>query len=270
MKQDTTQNERLNEVVEPFRTRGGRGLGAEYFTAFELEKSNFHDSKSEFLEEKKLVENGLNNAEQLLDLLLSAIGREDEQNASAERIFTIVQNRAKSRNKNFTVRHASDLVRKNASEIGLPLISAYLLHDLYTELKDRLQELEDQEKEYWSGNSRPPNHYARTIALRFARFILHESGQKPTIGTSSDGNYPSTDYGRALEKVFNILGIRANFKRAGTWAISQLTEADAPQKRSILGGLAAQSPACRPTMVAMDMTPRNSRRMTALNAMARG
>ncbi|MEB8388507.1 hypothetical protein OO012_14870 [Rhodobacteraceae bacterium KMM 6894] len=242
MKQDPTLNEKLNEVVEPFRMSGGRGLGSAYFTAFDTTKPNFHDSKAEFLEEKQLVQDGLNNADQLIRFLLSAVGHEDVRNDAAERICAIAADQSRLRLKDTPIRAASDLVRKNASEVGLPVTSAFVLLDLRAEFYNRLQELEDQEREYWSGSSRPPNHYARTIALRFARFIAGESGQRPTIGTSRDGDHPSTDYGRALEEVFQLLGIRANFKRAGMWAIDQLTDEDLQPPKNMLGGLFGFSP----------------------------
>lgn len=242
MIQDPTLDEQLNKVVEPFRTGGGWGLGSDYFTAFDTTKPNFHDSKAEFLEEKQLVQDGLNNADQLIRFLLSAVGREDERNDTAERICIIAERQSRLRLKDLPISGVSDLVRKNASEVGLPVTSAFVLLDLRTEFHKRLQELEDQGREYWSGSSRPPNHYARTIALRFARFIAGESGQKPTIGTSRDGDHPSTDYGRALEEVFRILGIRANFKRAGMWAIDQLTGEDLQPRKNMLGGLFGLSP----------------------------
>ncbi len=235
-----TQNERLNKVVEPFRATKGKGINEAIFTAFDTTKSNFHDSKAEFLEEKQAVEMAVGNAQELFYFLMSGVWGEAGQHSAARRVASIIEEEGRARLKNHPVQEPSDVVRKSASEVGLPRVMTHLLYDLRFELWERLRELENQEKVYWSERSRPPNHYARTIALRFAKFIASESGQKPTIGTSRDGGHPSTDYGRALEDIFKILGIKGHFKRPGQWAIDQLTEVDLhPPKdsRDLLRGI---------------------------------
>jgi hypothetical protein len=73
--------------------------------------------------------------------------------------------------------------------------------------------------------------------LRFAKHFAKLRKQKPTFGTSSDGDHPSTDYGRALEEVFEILGIESNVRRAAEWAISQLVDDDwRPPPQNYLAG----------------------------------
>lgn len=85
--------------------------------------------------------------------------------------------------------------------------------------------------------NRSPNYYARTIALRLARLYAKEMGHRPTLGISREGNFPSTDFGRALEEVFTILNITASFRNAARWAIEQLTDEDMRPQRNALAGL---------------------------------
>lgn len=87
--------------------------------------------------------------------------------------------------------------------------------ELYLNFSRRLKTLEEQKDSYWSSRGRPPDHYARTMALRLARIYVKEFGQFPTIGTSSDGDHPSTHYGRLLEELFGILEIQTNFRLPG-------------------------------------------------------
>ena len=98
-----------------------------------------------------------------------------------------------------------DLIVKNALELGLYYHSIVLAMELRNALIERLKELKDQEELFWSANHRPPNHYARTIALRLARYYARETQERPTVGTSSDGGHPSTAYTKALEEVLNML-----------------------------------------------------------------
>lgn len=229
MDNESERNIRLNEVVEPFRKTKPDGYNPTVFTAFDTTRPNFHDSKADFLKEKELVETAIGNSQGLYFFLLrGAFGDAEHENVE-KRIASIVEERSRARLRDHPVTGPDDVVRKNASEIGLPRATARLLWDFRFELQDRMRELESQESTFWSLGSRPPNYYARTIAIRFAKFVARESGQKPTIGTSSDGNHPSTDYGRALEEIFEILGIKSHFKRPGQWAIDELTEKDFDQ-----------------------------------------
>jgi hypothetical protein len=132
----------------------------------------------------------------------------------------------------------ADLVRKNAADAGFTFCLILLILDLVRDLKQRNQELENQEATFWNLSGRAPNHYARTIALRFARLIARKTGKMPTFGTSSDGGHPSTEFGRALEEVFEVLEIRASVRNAARWAISQLSEDDLkPEPMNALGSI---------------------------------
>lgn len=237
---EQTVEQQLHEIVSRFR---GESSGRQtILTAVVLDynKTNSHESKSEFLAEKAAVEKALDAASTVLDFVSSGYDDEIEKNHRDMFLRTTseIDDGVRDRLKEMRVESAADLVRKSSAEVSTTLIAAFLMIDLDIELRKRKQELEDQEREFWSGSSRPPNHYARTMALRLARIVAQETGKKPTIGTSRDGNHPSTDFGRALEDVFKVLGIKSSFRRAGKWAIEQLTDNDLRRPQNALAGLA--------------------------------
>lgn len=93
--------------------------------------------------------------------------------------------------------------------------------------------------------------------MRFARLYARETSKRPTFGISSQGNHPSTEFGRALEQVFEILNIKANVRNAAVWAIDQLSEDDLrPPQNALLGELLGMVPT------------ENSGQKTAVNALA--
>jgi hypothetical protein len=81
----------------------------------------------------------------------------------------------------------------------------------------------------------------RAIALRLARLYAREKGERPTFGTARDGGHPSTNYGRALERIFEPLGIKDGVRRPAEWALAQLTDDDLRPVSTIalLGGVFA-------------------------------
>ncbi len=205
---------------------------------FDISKPNLHDNKKEFSAEFKDVKDAIAAAKGLLDLLVSGFNPDATVNKHAKALVAYIDEQVRVRYRNNRPENISDLIRKNAADDGHSFVLAMLLIDYIQAMLKREKELQDQELEFWSNKSRPPNHYARTIALRFAREIARETGEKPTVGTSRDGGHPSTDYARALEEIFQLLKIRANVRRAANWAVEQLTPEDLePQFRNALGSV---------------------------------
>lgn len=204
----------------------------------DVTKPNIHESKAEFLAEMEAVDAAIHHADQIHELLYLKINDEatENQRAMGARIVSYIDRRTRRRAEGSAVTSVADLIEKNASELSTSLLTLILLRNVERELIERKTELADQEQEFWSGSSRPPNHYARTIALRLARIVANQTGEYPTLGVSRDGNHPSTEYGRALEEIFGLLGIKANFRRAGKWAIEQLTEIDLQKPPEVRGG----------------------------------
>lgn len=220
------REERIRAIADRFLDRAGVASLSRFESPFDVAKPNLHDNKPDFLAEQTTVLTAISQAEGLLDLLIASHRDGAVSSEVGERLNTFVDLQARKASRNFSVVTAYELVRRNAAEVGLTSSLAMQLIDLKTTLEARKQELSDQESEFWSGKSRPPNHYARTIALRFARLVARKTNAKPTFGTSRDGSHPSTEFGRALEEIYEVLEIRSNVKNAAVWAISQLTDED--------------------------------------------
>ena len=166
------------------------------------------------------------NTGALVDFIYAIYIEEDPNHVTSKRLGEFINREARKDQNRKGSETIVDMIRKNAVEHGLTLVTLFLLVDLRIQLSKRKQELADQESVYWSSAHRAPNYYARTIALRFAKLVARSTGKYPTIGTSRDGGHPSTDFGRALEEIFELLGIGANFRNPAQWAIRQLTDDD--------------------------------------------
>ena len=215
-----------------------RGVLGWQHPPFDTTKPNHHDTKADFLEEKCAVERALAQTEGLSQFLIARYRESHPQHSVAFAVSKYVSEGARNDVLREPSENIAELFRKNATDIGLSFSALLIQLDLASRLKKGKQELESQEALFWNTSGRAPNDYARTIALRFGKRIERETGTCPTVGTSSDGNHPSTDFGRALEDVFQILGIDANFRRAAQWAVAQLSDDDLrPDMRGPLGSI---------------------------------
>lgn len=84
-----------------------------------------------------------------------------------------------------------------------------------------LEQLVAQEEMFRSMSHRPPDHFADIIALRFARLFHQYTGNRPTLGTSSQGGHSSTKFGLVLEEIFRILEIKRDIRLPAERAIAQ-------------------------------------------------
>ncbi|UPH70160.1 hypothetical protein LGT41_0010080 [Abyssibius alkaniclasticus] len=194
---------------------------------FSLDKANIHDNKSEFIAERdtvKLVSDSLHTL--LTRLVSNKPGQPPEQAEMFERLSQVINITAASRIQSEPPYTAIDLALRNVMQTDFFNSTIYVAFEMYQAYSKRYIELMEQETQFWKVSNRPPNYYARTIALRFARFYARTQRRLPTYGTSSDGPYPSTEYGRILEQIYEVLGIDANIRHAAKWAISQLTDED--------------------------------------------
>ncbi len=205
----------------------------------DVSKPNFHDTKKEFVREKNALEQASSHIRAVLDQFIGSQFEDDvEHSKMTTSVRSAMDRLAKSMWRSEALESASDLAVNNVMQTGLYFNSLIFMLQLNGVYDQRLNELADQEKEYWTVSNRPPNYYARTIALRFARIYAMETRSKPTFGISREGNHPSTDYGRALEQVFQFLNIKAKVRNPAEWAIEQLTEEEwNPPVNALLGGL---------------------------------
>lgn len=113
---------------------------------------------------------------------------------------------------------AYDLVLDNAARVGaISIISKFsgLLFLGLIEYNNRITEA----KEIWpKGKSKPkPVKVARAIA---EVYVIHME-ERPSYGTNA--NAPSTAYSKAVERIFQILGIEANSSEAAKYAVNECT-----------------------------------------------
>lgn len=199
-----------------------------YDPYLDISRPNFHDSKREFLLELETVEAVITHCEGIFERLIQDGDKASDEHKAMVKSVSDAVNRHSSQSlahkKNLAT--ASDLAVRNIIDSGFYLNSIIVTFYMSDAYQRRLIELKQQEADFWNVSHRPPNYYARTIALRFARLFARQREIKPTFGTTSDGSFPSTDYGRALEELFSILGIKANVRKAAEWALSQLKESD--------------------------------------------
>lgn len=210
-------------------------------------KPNIHDNKADFLRERDAVVGGIEKLEQALLHMMP--DREDSKQAvMINRLADAIDKEAAKKLRPVKVLDAYDLAMRNIVQTGFYYNSMFVMLRMVNSLKERLKELQDQEAQFWSVSNRPPNYYARTIALRLARLYAREKGHAPTFGTSRDGGHPSTDFGRSLEEIYHILGIKARVSNAAKWAIAELTEQDtSPGQNALEGGLLGLLSAPKPT-----------------------
>lgn len=235
-------NEQLRAITSRFFDAPRGTLLTSYGAPFDISKPNLHDNKPDFIAERNAVEEGMKSVSALIKLFASRYDEQSELQAVSENICAEVDRNAWQRLRVEVPNDIPTLLRNNAASMGITHITIFFLIEIQKELAARKQELADQEEEFWSGKSRPPNHYARTIALRFARLVAQNTGKKPTVGRSRDGNHPSTDFGRAIEEIFQLLGIGSDFRRAADWAVEQLKEEDFNPPQNSLGRLMALGP----------------------------
>ena len=217
---DQELNERLRDIVSRFCDPGPRVAGSR--PPFDISPISAHETKAEFLVEVRQVDQVIAQADKLFECL----GTIAESDAEGGRTSLRIDEAARADRPSGRAVAAPDVVRGSAIDTGVFLSSLIVLHELRMAAMARRRELSSEETMYWRGKGRPPNLFARTIALRLAKVIARGTGKMPTVGTSSEGNHPSTEFGRAVEEVFQLLNIDADFKRASRWAVEQLTEED--------------------------------------------
>ncbi|MEM1360412.1 MAG: hypothetical protein AAGF94_01695 [Pseudomonadota bacterium] len=238
-------NQRLWEITGRFFKRGPTSFLTEDMAPFDTKKPNLHDSKAEFMAEKELVEKGLSHIDALFDILNLRSDQEGTPARGSVALNMALDKGARQANRDRVPEHIYQMIQKCAVDGGLTLSTLWILVALNAQFFQRNRELIDQEAIYWSSPNRAPNHYARIIALRFAKLIARETGKKPTFGTARDGGHPSTEFGRALEDVFKLLEIKATVKGPASWAIGQLTDEDL--QRSVFGNALAGAYPMPPT-----------------------
>ncbi|WP_341861715.1 hypothetical protein [Gymnodinialimonas sp. 57CJ19] len=223
---ENSTTERLWDIARRFGVHEPIGLVGTSLPPFDISQPNFHLSKADFSAELQAVEKALKDTESLALFLAAPYRETDTLKAVATPVSEVINDQACKSAQAIVPKSPIDLIQKNAGDTDLCFATAILLLDTRSGLISRFQQLKDQERTYWNLKGRAPNHYARAIALRFARLVAKHTGKRPTVGVSREGNFPSTDFGRALEEIFELLDIKAVFRRHAQWAVAELTDDD--------------------------------------------
>jgi hypothetical protein len=234
-----SKSEMLNDLAERLFGPRQHTILSQFSAPFDISRPNIHDSKKAFLMEQRIVKNVISCLSGILTELHDPKNEDpSEWTKISNQVALAVEMSAVRRKRPSVPKVPLDLVMQNLTQVGFYSGSISVIAEMAEHFIERNYELSRQEAEFWTVKNRPPNYYARTIALRFAKLYATQKRAKPTFGTSKDGGHPSTDFGRALEEVFQILSIKANLKRSAEWAIAELVEDDWNPKNtlgSILG-----------------------------------
>jgi len=217
-----------DQIRELFRERFGWDThGFPEAMPLDISRPNLHDSKREFLLERDTVQSISHHLRETLRH--STFQNDVDDPDKLEMLFRLrekVLHYAGFASGVFSGDTASALAKNNVIATGFYNNFVGLAQTMLLFYEERLKDLAEQEALFWKVKNRPPNYYARTIALRVAKFYAGQTQEKPTFGISRDGSHPSTDYGRLLEHVFQILDIDGTIRGPAVWAISQLTDED--------------------------------------------
>jgi hypothetical protein len=191
--------------------------------AFDISKRNIHDTKSEFMKEYQTTSSIIKHLRGILDQLIEPKFTDDaKHSAMTKRLEKTVDEIASRTTARSLPRGADELLQLNMAQSGFYANSLNTIKAMLNNYHEHLEVLEAQKSEFWSAANRSRNHYTYDIACRFAHYYYDKKGEMPTFGISSQGAHPSTDFGRALEDVFKILGINSHIRGPAEAAIGEL------------------------------------------------
>jgi|SRR6056297_329822 len=217
----------VDRMLAPFGKVSPRGTGLLSYGSppIDITKPNQHDSKAEFTRETQSVASSIEHLSGLIRALADT-DNDSEHSEMLKRLRPIIDQKMLAQVPHGRIESPFELVRKNIADVGGFTSSIFVLLDLWTVLNERQSELRDQEDQFWTVSHRPPDYYARAVALRLAKLYTRETGQRPTVGTSGETGDPSTGYTRALTEVFSLLGISTRARSPAEWAVEQITDLD--------------------------------------------
>lgn len=214
---------RLNEIVSRFWEDDRYHPCHRDDTPFNILPPNEHATKKEYKAEKAAVVSLRKQLGKLIDLLTPGIAGFPADTEPAKRLRNFVDEVVPHREPGRPADPVQVVVNA-AIDVGIFECTFRTIAELDRRLRDRENVLAKEEKVYWGQPHRMRNHHAYAIAFRLARYYRQEAGKEPTYGTSSDGRHPSTEFCRALEEVYEVLGIDAGIRQPAEWAIAKAKE----------------------------------------------
>ena len=115
----------------------------------------------------------------------------------------VIDKEIRGRARNQPLETAFDLILENGIRAGVTNVLDEYLKLLNAEIDEYLKRIESARSEWPEGKTKPQSiHVARQIATIYAECM----GKKPTYGTTN--GVASTSYSKAVEAIFEVLGIK--------------------------------------------------------------
>ncbi|WP_416882852.1 hypothetical protein [Marivita sp.] len=236
---DSDLAEKLHRIIDELLRPFGRGSPRNGFFGtglpFDVTKPNQHDSKADFTREYEIVKNSLAHVNSILFTMID--DKDPEKKKTLDQLQREIDRKLRLATSQATIETTTDLIRRNVADTGGFVVTLWLFVDFQKVLRARLKELDEQRDKFWNVPHRAPDYYARAIANRLAKLYARETGQRPTSGSSPVSGASSTSFTKALEQIFEVLGIQSGTRSPADWAIEHLTEEDFMPHQNALANL---------------------------------
>lgn len=214
---------RLAEILDRLLEREPVAPEFAWFPRFSLEPATQHASKSEFEIELATVSALLKKMEDLLALFLDS---NVSTKAALEDLRWRIDDVARSKTELQKPVTPWDVPLATSIAASITVATLVSMTTWRANVLARKEELLDQKKLFWSPMGNPPDLYARTIALRFAKYCAGQTGERCTANPGRPKSQMRAPYRRALEEIFEMLGIVTGIKAPAQWALEQITDYD--------------------------------------------
>lgn len=195
----------------------------------DLEPPTEYLTKKELFEETKLVSEAMRLLDELFGSLFSNeanLGQDNAYRKLGKRMNALARTKLATRDRN-SVLH---WLLHNVADYSTFHFGRSFFQLLLSCLHERETELKAMERLWPEGRGKPKNLYAYAIAYRLARIYFRGFGVVPTYGAKSGTKSASTKFTRALEIIFENLGIASNVIAPTKEAIRRIEEEERTSK----------------------------------------
>lgn len=137
----------------------------------------------------------------------------------------VIDKEIRGRARNQPLETAFDLILDNGIRAGVTNVLDEYLKLLNAEIDEYLKRIESARSDWPEGKTKPHSIY---VAKEIAEIYVECMGEKPTYGTNA--GVPSTSYSKAVEAIFEVLGIK-NAADSANAAANKYTDESAAQEK---------------------------------------